>query len=765
MTTTHNLGFPRIGARRELKHALESYWRNEIDRDALEQRGAELRARHWQLQADAGLNVLPVGDFSWYDGVLDTSLLFGVVPTRFPASDADADTAFHMARGRSRGRPDVAPCAMLKWFDTNYHYIVPEFTPAQDFQLNAERLLAEVREAHQAGHRIKPVLLGPVSYLVLGRTQDGSPALHLLDRLLPMYGSLLQQLGDAGCDWVQLDEPILVLDADPAIQQAYERAYHQLQGAGVRLMLTTYFGDLGDNLGTALNLPTDGLHLDLVRGGEQLTQVLDRLPPYKALSLGVVDGRNVWRTDLERCLDLLEPVRDRLGDRLWLAPSCSLLHCPVSLDGEDQLDAELRGWLAFASEKVHEVAILGKALSQSREAVAAALTENRRALRQRRQSDRTRNPAVRERLANPGHDLAQRGSPYVARAPRQQARLRLPLLPVTTIGSFPQTWEIRRCRRDWRRGRLDETSYRQRMEQEIRDTVARQEALGLDVLVHGEAERNDMVEHFGERLDGYAFTAYGWVQSYGSRCVKPPILYGDVARPEPITVGWAAFAQSLSARPMKGMLTGPVTMLQWSFVRDDLPRDQVCLQIALALRDEVTDLERAGLPIIQIDEPALREGLPLRQTGWKSYLDWAVNAFRVASSGVADDTQIHTHMCYSSFNDIIEAVAALDADVITIEATRSRMRLLDAFTEFAYPNAIGPGIYDIHSPRVPSTAEMQDLLQRALSVLPADRLWVNPDCGLKTRDWTEVENALANMVAAARRLRRDLGQQTALCDA
>lgn len=754
MATTHNLGFPRIGARRELKDTVEAYWRGECGREAMERRGAELRAEHWRQQAQAGLDRVPVGDFSWYDGVLDTALLFGVVPPRF-GCEVSLDTAFYMARGRAPGKSDVPPCAMLKWFDTNYHYIVPELSPKQAFALNPEALLAQIREAQALGHTVKPVLLGPVSFLLLGRLTGEGHRLDLLDQLLPVYGELLERLREAGCDWVQIDEPFLVTDIKARTVQAFEQAYNRLQVPGINLLLTTYFGALETNLTLAMGLPTEGLHVDLVYGGAQIQAVQDLLPPYKTLSVGVVDGRNVWRTDLEAALRTLEPLHQRLGELLWVGPSCSLLHCPVSLELERDLPADVRDWLAFATEKVAEIAVLGRALNEGRSAVEEVLSANQAALTGRRDSALTRRQSVRERVATVCDAMARRETPYSKRAELQQQRLKLPLFPVTTIGSFPQTASIRRVRRHHKSGRIPEHVYTQVMQEEIADAVERQEVLGLDVLVHGEAERNDMVEYFGEQLSGYAFTLFGWVQSYGSRCVKPPLLYGDVERPTAMTVEWARYAQSLTGRPMKGMLTGPVTMLHWSFVRDDLPQEQVCLQLALALRDEVMDLEAASLPIIQIDEPALREGLPLRRADWQDYLNWAVRCFRIAASGVRDSTQIHTHMCYSEFNDIMPAIAAMDADVITIEATRSGMRLLEAFTDFAYPHAIGPGVYDIHSPRVPSEAEVLELLERAARVLSPERLWVNPDCGLKTRDWPEVEQAMGSLVGAARALREE----------
>ncbi len=756
MTTTHILGFPRIGAQRELKQALEAYWRGEQDAGALEACGRMLRARHWALQRAAALDYVTVGDFSFYDHVLDLSLALDVVPARCRRED-DLVTYFTMARGRAPGAEPAAACEMTKWFDTNYHYIVPEFEAGQRFRLRAPRIFQEVEEARALGHPVKAVLPGPLTYLWLGKAM--TPALdrlQLLDELLPVYGELLDGLAARGVEWVQVDEPILVLDLPPAWRQAFEAAYHRLQSRRVKLLLATYFGGLEDHLELACRLPVAGLHLDLVRAPEQLAPALDRLPPYKVLSLGVVDGRNVWRTPLDAVLERLAPVRERLGERLWLAPSCSLLHVPVDLTLETELDGEIREWLAFAVQKLEELALLKRALDEGPAVVSEALAAARDAWARRRRSPRLYRLSVRGRLEAVSEDWARRASPYAQRRAKQRARLDLPLLPTTTIGSFPQTAEIRAVRRRHRSGELSEAEYRARIRAEIETAIRRQEALGLDVLVHGEAERSDMVEYFGERLEGFAFTRHGWVQSYGSRCVKPPILYGDVERPAPMTVDWFRYAQSLTEKPVKGMLTGPVTLLNWSFVRDDQPRAATCLQLALALRDEVRDLEAAGAAVIQIDEAALREGLPLRRRHWQAYLEWAVQAFRVAACAVRDETQIHTHMCYSEFNDIIEAIAAMDADVVTIESARSRMNLLEAFRDFEYPNEIGPGVYDIHSPNVPSVDEIEALLRRALACIPAERLWVNPDCGLKTRAWPEVEAALANMVAAARRLRAEL---------
>ncbi|MCE8021994.1 5-methyltetrahydropteroyltriglutamate--homocysteine S-methyltransferase [Halomonas sp. MCCC 1A11036] len=765
MTLAHVLGYPRIGVQRELKRAVEAYWRGELERDALEATGRELRARHWQAQRDAGLDLITVGDFAFYDQVLNVTTLVGAVPARFAAQDelargeVDLDTQFRMARGRAPCGAPAAACEMTKYFDTNYHYLVPELHAGQVFKLASSRLFDEVAEARTAGHPVKVALTGPLTWLWLGKARDeGFDRLSLLESLLPVYGEILARLAEQGVEWVQLDEPALVQDLPLAWRQAFEAAYNVLRAAPVKLLVATYFGGLGDNLQLAVNLPVEGLHVDAVRAPEQLTAVLDNLPGYKVLSVGAIDGRNVWRADLGALHERLANARMRLGERLWLAPSCSLLHVPVDLEGEDGLDEELKSWLAFARQKLDETVTLARLLgnragTEDRARVAAATA----ALDARRASPRLHRPEVAQRLARVGDAELSRDNPYPVRARAQRRVLDLPLFPITTIGSFPQTMEIRAARRAHKAGELGLEAYESQMRDEIADAVRRQEALGIDMLVHGEAERNDMVEYFGEQLDGYVFTRNGWVQSYGSRCVKPPVIVGDVSRPAPMTVAWSRYAQSLTQRPMKGMLTGPVTMLQWSFVRDDQPREVTCRQIALALRDEVADLEAAGIPAIQIDEPALREGLPLRQGEWQAYLDWAVECFRLTASVARDATQIHTHMCYSEFNDIIAAIAALDADVITIETSRSNMELLDAFQDFAYPNEIGPGVYDIHSPNVPEVAWMVQLMEKAAERIPVERLWVNPDCGLKTRAWEEVEPALANMVEAARKLRRRHG--------
>lgn len=758
MALAHSLGFPRIGRDRELKKALEAFWKGELDEAGLRAVGRDLRATHWQLQKDAGIELLPVGDFAWYDQVLTHSLTFGVVPERFrPHSGKPGlDTLFAMARGVSGGCCGGAHAQeMTKWFDTNYHYLVPEFTADQQFQLSWEQLFEEVGEAHALGHPAKPVLIGPLTYLWLGKAKGGEfDRLDLLDRLLPVYGEILQRLAAQGVEWVQIDEPILVLDLPQDWKNAFERAYNLLQREPLKKLIATYFGGLEDNLGLAASLPLDGLHIDLVRAPEQYPTILDRLPAYKVLSLGLVNGRNVWRCDLDKALDVLRHVHERLGERLWVAPSCSLLHSPVDLGREDKLDGELKDWLAFAVQKCAEVAILGRALNEPEAPeVLAALAHSRAVQADRARSPRIHKPAVQARLAaiEPAH--SQRRSPFAERIRQQRAHLDLPLFPTTTIGSFPQTASIRLARQAFRQGKLSAAEYTEAMHSEIRHAVEVQEQLGLDVLVHGEAERNDMVEYFAEQLDGYLFTRFGWVQSYGSRCVKPAVIFGDLSRPKAMTLDWIRYAQGLTNKVMKGMLTGPVTMLMWSFPREDLTREEQARQLALAIRDEVVDLEAAGIRIVQIDEAAFREGLPLRRSQWQGYLDWATEAFRLCASGVADQTQIHTHMCYSEFNDVIESIAAMDADVITIETSRSDMELLEAFKAFAYPNEIGPGVYDIHSPRVPDSAEMAGLLRKAAERIPAERLWVNPDCGLKTRAWPETEAALVNMVAAARQLR------------
>ncbi|MBB4210537.1 methionine synthase (B12-independent) [Rhodothalassium salexigens DSM 2132] len=752
MVRSANLGFPRIGARRELKHAVEAYWKGECSADRLKAIGAELRTRHWQLQQDAGIDVIPSNDFSFYDQMLDMAVTLGAVPPRFAAlADADPlDLRFAMARGTD----DAPAMEMTKWFDTNYHYIVPEVSADQRFELRDPKPVAEVREARALGIQTRPVLIGPITFLMLSKAQDGTAPLSLLGRLLPIYRQLLNRLADEGAEWVQVDEPVLALDLPASAQDALRTAYAALADERPALMLTSYFEGLGDNLALAAGLPVAGLHLDLVRGAQDLTPALTLVDRDRVLSLGLIDGRNIWRANLRDTLKTLQvAIAARGPERLQVAPSCSLLHCPVDLTRETELDAELRGWLAFAKQKLEEVAVLARAAHGTSTAIEDALDDAHMAATRRRTSARTHDRAVADRLASVQTRDMERRSPFAERRVKQQARFDLPPFPTTTIGSFPQTREVRKARAAHRRGDMDDAAYEAFLKAETERTIRAQEDLGLDVLVHGEFERNDMVEYFGEQLNGFAFTRAGWVQSYGTRCVKPPIIYGDVSRPAPMTVAWSRYAQSLTDRPVKGMLTGPVTILQWSFVRDDQPRSATCFQIALAIRDEVADLEAAGIGMIQIDEPALREGLPLRTADRAAYLDWAVDAFRLAAAPVADATQIHTHMCYAEFNDIMDAIAGLDADVISIETSRSHMALLDAFAVFAYPNDIGPGVWDIHSPRVPSSDEMVALLTKASAAIPRDRLWVNPDCGLKTRAWPEVAAALKAMVSAARSLR------------
>ncbi|MDF3867305.1 5-methyltetrahydropteroyltriglutamate--homocysteine S-methyltransferase [Pseudomonas denitrificans (nom. rej.)] len=766
MALAHNLGFPRIGRDRELKKAQEAFWKGELDEAGLRAIGRELRAAHWQVQKNAGIDLLPVGDFAWYDQVLTHSLTFGVIPERFRGhgeAKPTLQTLFAMARGAVGNKSGTGCCGahaqeMTKWFDTNYHYLVPEFSADQQFELSWEQLFEEVEEAHALGHQVKPVVIGPLTYLWLGKTKGADfDKLNLVERLLPLYGQIFRRLAAQGVEWVQIDEPILALDLPPDWKNAFERTYNLLQSEPLKKLVATYFGGLDDNLGLAAGLPVDGLHLDLVRAPEQFPTILDRLPAYKILSLGVVNGRNVWRCDLEKSLEVLRHAHERVGDRLWVAPSCSLLHSPVDLEREDQLDAQLKSWLAFAVQKCAEVALLARAINQPEAPeVLAALAQSRNVQTSRAASPRIHKPEVKARLAAVKAADSQRLSPFAQRIVKQRAGLNLPDFPTTTIGSFPQTSAIRLARQAFKQGKLSATDYTEAMHSEIRHAVEIQENLGLDVLVHGEAERNDMVEYFAEQLDGYLFTRFGWVQSYGSRCVKPAVIFGDLSRPKAMTVEWIRYAQSLTSKVMKGMLTGPVTMLMWSFPREDVSRETQARQLALAIRDEVVDLERAGIRIVQIDEAAFREGLPLRRSDWGRYLDWSTEAFRLCASGVRDETQIHTHMCYSEFNDVIESIAAMDADVITIETSRSDMELLEAFEKFEYPNEIGPGVYDIHSPRVPGKDEMVKLLRKAAQRIPAERLWVNPDCGLKTRAWPETEAALVNMVAAARELRKDL---------
>ncbi|WP_426090782.1 5-methyltetrahydropteroyltriglutamate--homocysteine S-methyltransferase [Flavobacterium sp. DSR3-2] len=763
---TNNLGYPRIGSNRELKKACESYWAGKISSEELLTVGATIRKENWQLQAEAGIDLIPSNDFSFYDQVLDLSLTLGVIPKRYQElakTNSNIDLYFAMARGSQKDGQDVIAMEMTKWFDTNYHYIVPEFTHDQEFKLFSEKIIDEFKEANALGIVTKPVIIGPVTYLLLGKEkEEGFHRIDLIEKLLPVYFEILQKLENENVEWIQFDEPFLALNLTDKERNAITYVYNEINKRfpKIKLILANYFDCFGENLETVLALPVDTLHLDLVRCHSQLDDILEsgKLSSTVNLSLGVVDGRNIWKNDFKKSLALIQKATDALGEnRILIAPSCSLIHSPCDLDLETNdttLTPEIKQWLAFAKQKIEEIVLLQNFASGEITLVDSVLfQENTTANENRKTSKLIHNDAVKNRVTSIATGDDQRENPFSVRRKKQIDVLNLPLFPTTTIGSFPQTTEVRSWRAKFKKGELSQQQYDDLLQKETEETIRFQEETGIDVLVHGEFERNDMVEYFGEQLDGFTFTKNGWVQSYGSRCVKPPVIYGDVSRPNPMTVKCSAFAQSLTPKWVKGMLTGPVTILQWSFVRNDQPRSETCNQIALAIRDEVVDLEKAGIKIIQIDEPAIREGLPLRKEEWATYLDWAVKAFRISASGVKDDTQIHTHMCYSEFNDIIQSIADMDADVITIECSRSQMELLNAFSDFNYPNEIGPGVYDIHSPRVPSSSEMVKLLEKASAVIPVDQLWVNPDCGLKTRHWEETKKALIEMVAAAQEMR------------
>ncbi|MFG3101144.1 5-methyltetrahydropteroyltriglutamate--homocysteine S-methyltransferase [Streptomyces sp. NPDC048182] len=751
-------GYPRQGPNRELKKAIEGYWKGRVTADALHATAAELRRNNRRRLAGAGVHEVPTGDFSYYDHVLDTTVMVGAIPERHRAAvTADAtDGYFAMARGTQ----DVAPLEMTKWFDTNYHYLVPELGPDTVFTADSTKQVAELTEALAEGLSARPVLVGPVTYLLLAKPAPGVPAdfepLALLDRLLPVYAEVLADLRAAGADWVQLDEPALVQDRTPAELNAAERAYRDLGARTDRpkLLVASYFDRLGDALPVLAKAPVDGLALDFTEAAANLEALaaVGGLPG-KRLVAGVVNGRNIWINDLQKSLATLGTLLG-LADRVDVAASCSLLHVPLDTAPERDIDPQILRWLAFAEQKTTEIVTLAKGLAQGTDTITTALAANRADLASRANSPITRDPAVRSRAA--AVTDARRSQPYTERAAAQRAHLNLPLLPTTTIGSFPQTTELRTARADLRTGRIDTAGYEERIKAEIQEVVSFQETTGLDVLVHGEPERNDMVQYFAEQLTGYLATQHGWVQSYGTRYVRPPVLAGDISRPEPMTVRWTSYAQSLSDRPVKGMLTGPVTMLAWSFVRDDQPLGDTARQVALALRDEVTDLETAGTSIIQVDEPALRETLPLRAADHPAYLAWATEAFRLTTAGVRPDTQIHTHMCYAEFGDIVQAIDDLDADVISLEAARSHMQVARELAAHGYPREAGPGVYDIHSPRVPSTEEAAALLRTGLKAIPAERLWVNPDCGLKTRGWPETRASLENLVTAARTVRAEL---------
>jgi 5-methyltetrahydropteroyltriglutamate--homocysteine methyltransferase len=757
-----SLGFPRIGRQRELKFVLERYWRGEATLTELKNVASELKRTHWQWQADAGVELLPVGDFAYYDQVLTLSATLNVIPDRHRATQADGspaavdiDTLFRVARGRSQSGQHACAAEMTKFFNTNYHYQVPELSADQTFEIAFEQLFDEVTEAQQLGHQAKPVLLGPVTYLYLSKSLSEFNKLTLLPPLLVAYQQILSRFAAQGVSWVQLDEPVLAADLTDEWQQAISHSYQTLaqqKPTSLKVLLASYYGSIAHHQALVSALPVEGLHLDLVTAPEQLDVFVNALGVQQVLSVGVVNGRNVWAADVDVIAQKVTELATMLGDRLWIAPSCSLLHCPVDVEVESQLITPLLGQLAFAKQKLFELNEIHQLIVEQGSATSQAIID--RCQQRRLAKAAAANQQVVERVSQLTADDFERNSPFARRIIAQQQKLALPLLPTTTIGSFPQTPAIRGLRSRWRKGEINDNDYRSQLEQVTQDTISRQLKLGIDVLVHGEAERNDMVEYFGEQLEGVGFTQFGWVQSYGSRCVKPPLIYGDVSRPKPMTVDWAIYAQSLTDKPVKGMLTGPVTILHWSFAREDIPRKDIANQLALAVRDEVVDLESAGIGIIQIDEPAFREGLPIKQSQWADYLTWAVDAFKLSAAGVEDSTQIHTHMCYSEFNDTINAIAAMDADVITIETSRSRMELLSAFEDFHYPNEIGPGVYDIHSPNIPTVDEMVDLITKASQKVPVKQLWVNPDCGLKTRTWDEVEPALRNMIEATKVLRR-----------
>ena len=763
---TNNLGYPRIGSNRELKKASELYWAGKISADELLTVGKNIRAVNWQIQANAGIDLIPSNDFSFYDQVLDLTLTVGAIPSRYSEiakTNSALDLYFAMARGLQKEGQDVVAMEMTKWFDTNYHYIVPEFTKNQKFELFSTKIIDEFAESKKLGITTKPVLIGPVSYLLLGKEKgDDFHRIDLIEKVLPVYFEILNALQNEGAEYIQLDEPFLALNLTDKERLAITYVYNEINKnfPSLKVILTNYFDCFGENLETVLALPVHTLHLDLVRCSSQLDDILEsgKLASNVNLSLGVVDGRNIWKNDFKKSLAQIEKAVNTLGkDRILIAPSCSLIHSPCDLDLETNdktLTPEIKQWLAFAKQKIEEIVILRNLASgEITENDQAHYEENILTNENRKTSKLIHNDEVKNRVASITKGDDQRRNLFAIRRFKQIEALKLPLFPTTTIGSFPQTAEVRSWRAKFKKGELSQQQYDDLLQKETEETIRFQEETGIDVLVHGEFERNDMVEYFGEQLDGFTFTKNGWVQSYGSRCVKPPVIYGDVSRPNPMTVKWAEFAQSLTPKWVKGMLTGPVTILQWSFVRNDQSRSETCTQIALAIRDEVVDLEKAGIKIIQIDEPAIREGLPLRKEEWANYLDWAIKAFRISASGVKDDTQIHTHMCYSEFNDIIQNIADMDADVITIECSRSQMELLDVFADFKYPNEIGPGVYDIHSPRVPSRNEMVQLLKKASAVVPVEQLWVNPDCGLKTRHWDETKKALIEMVAAAQQMR------------
>lgn len=765
MVKTASLGFPRIGANRELKKAVESFWKNQSSEADLLNVAKQIKANNWHLQKNAGIDFVPSNDFSFYDHILDNIALFGALPQRFIenlgfklGNQVNLETLFAMARGIQKNGIDLTAMEMTKWFDTNYHYLVAEFSANQKFKISSQKIFEDYLEAKKIGVETRPVIIGPVSFLLLGKSLDGSDPLDLIDNLLPAYQELFAKLNEIGVKDLQIDEPFLVTDLSKKAIQTYLHSYPQIKkfAGNIKLHLATYFESLADNLELAFELDCDSVHIDLVRGSSQFQKALNCIKANQSLSLGLVDGRNIWINNLENSVEIAKKAVAKLGsNRVIIAPSCQLLHVPVDLDNETNLDTEIKSWLAFASQKIQEIVAIAKIVDGNVSVVKNLFEANKKAIANRKVSSKIHNQEVKNRTKKIDDSLLNRDSGFFERRKAQKS-LNLPLLPTTTIGSFPQTKEVRKARADFKSGQITLNQYEDFIKAETAKTVKIQEEIGIDVLVHGEFERNDMVEYFGEQLSGFCFTKNGWVQSYGSRCVKPPVIFGDVSRPKAMTVEWAKYAQSLTNKIMKGMLTGPITILQWSFVRDDQPRKDTAIQIAFAIRDEVEDLEKAGIKIIQIDEAALREGLPIRRNNWDEYLKWAVEAFRITASIAKDHTQIHTHMCYSEFNDIITAIADMDADVISIETSRSKMELLNAFVNFKYPNEIGPGVYDIHSPRVPANDEIEHLLDKALKVLSPEQIWVNPDCGLKTRDWPETKLALKAMVDTTKKMREKI---------
>lgn len=757
MIKSSSLGFPRMGSKRELKKAMESFWSGQLSKALFLEQADAIKQANWQLQKQKKIDFIPSNDFSLYDHVLDTAVMVGAVPRRYNWSGGEIDlkTYYTMARGEKGG---ATAMEMTKWFDTNYHYIVPEFEENQKFVFSDRKVINEFKQAKALGIHTRPVILGPISFLKLGKSRSGPlEFVQLLDSLLPVYESILQELVREGADWIQIDEPCLIQSLTQNELDSLLLVYTRLSKSSdkIKILLATYFGGLRENLDPILRLPINGLHVDLVRDSKQLDLILTKAPAKLSLSLGLISGRNIWKSDLAQALETARKALLKIGpERLIIAPSCSLLLSPIDLADETEMDPDIKNWLAFATQKLEEISIIAAALTDT-QSVSKELNENKLAIQSRKVSTKVHNPQVKERLRTLKKQDVQRHAGYSERKMQQQKALHLPLFPTTTIGSFAQTDEVRVARANHKSGKLSSVAYEDFLKKEVRNAISFQEEIHMDVLVHGEFERNDMVEYFGEKLEGFVHTKNGWVQSYGSRCVKPPIIFGDISRPKPMTVDWWKYAQSCTQKPVKGMLTGPVTILQWSFVRDDQARAITCKQIAFVLRDEVVDLEKSGAQVVQIDEPALREGLPLRREDWQSYLEWAVESFRISSCGVQDKTQIHTHMCYSEFNDIIEAIGNLDADVISIETSRSQMELLHAFSDYKYPNEIGPGVYDIHTPRVPSETEIYQMLKTALKVLSPEQLWVNPDCGLKTRRWEEIKPSLAAMTAAAARLRQE----------